>query len=140
MTNKDLKKLSRAELLEMLIAQSKEAADLREQLNDAEQQLADRQIRIDSAGSIAEASLALNGVFEAAQKAAEQYLENIRRQADMCAELERQSRERAEKLLSNAKLRCSDMEANTQQKCESMIKAAQLQAQKYLDGSGPGQK
>lgn len=140
MANKDLKKLSRAELLEMLIAQSKEVADLRERLNDAEEQLADRQIRIDSAGSIAEASLALNGVFEAAQKAAEQYLENVRRQADMCAEMERQSRERAEKLLSSAKLRCSDMEANTQQKCESMIKAAQLEAQKYLDGSGLGQK
>lgn len=140
MTNRDLKKLSRAELLEMLIAQSKEVADLKERLNDAEERLADRQIRIDSAGSIAEASLALNGVFEAAQKAAEQYLENIRRQADMCAETERQSRERAEKLLSSAKLRCSEMEANTQQKCESMIKAAQLEAQKYLDRSGPGQK
>ena len=133
MTNKELKKLTRAELLEMLIAQSKEVASLKEQLNRAEEQLKDRQILIDNAGSIAEASLQLNGVFEAAQNAAAQYLENMQRQADICAEMERQSRERAQKLLSDAKIKCSDMESETQKKCESMVKHAQLQAQKYWD-------
>ena len=72
MTNKELKKLSRAELLEMLIAQSKEVAALKEQLEKAEEQLNDRKIIIENAGSIAEASLQLNGVFEAAQNAAAQ--------------------------------------------------------------------
>lgn len=133
MTNKELKKLTRAELLEMLIAQSKEVASLKEQLNRAEEQLKDRQILIGNAGSIAEASLQLNGVFEAAQNAAAQYLENMQRQADICAEMERQSRERAQKLLSDAKIKCSDMESETQKKCESMVKNAQLQAQKYWD-------
>ena len=133
MTNKELKKLSRTELLEMLIAQSKEAAALKEQLNHAEEQLKDRQILIENAGSIAEASLQLNGVFEAAQNAAAQYLENIQRQANMCADMERQSQERAQKLLSDAKIRCSDMEYETQAKCESMVKDAELQAQKYWD-------
>ena len=37
-----------------------------------------RRIELEKAGSIAEASLRLNGVFEAAQKAADQYLENLR--------------------------------------------------------------
>ena len=133
MTNKELKKLSRAELLEMLIAQSREVAALKEQLNCAEEQLKNRQILIENAGSIAEASLQLNGVFEAAQNAAAQYLENMQRQADICAELERQSHERAQKLLSDAKLRCIDMETETQKKCESMVKSARLQAQKYWD-------
>ncbi len=133
MTNKELKKLSRAELLEMLIAQSKEVASLKERLNRAEEQLKDRRILIDGAGSIAEASLQLNGVFEAAQNAAAQYLENIRRQADNCADRERQSCEQAEKLLSDAKIRCGNMEAETQKKCESMVRNAQLQAQKYWD-------
>lgn len=35
------------------------------------------------AGSIAEAALRLNKVFEAAQQAADQYLENIRTQAEI---------------------------------------------------------
>lgn len=37
-----------------------------------------REIELEEAGSIAEAALKLNGVFEMAQKAADQYLYNIR--------------------------------------------------------------
>lgn len=133
MTNKELKKLSRAELLEMLIAQSKEVAALKEQLDKAEEQLNDRKIIIENAGSIAEASLQLNGVFEAAQNAAAQYLENMQRQADICGEMEKESRECAEKLLADAKIKCSEMEKETQKKCENMIKNAQEQAPKYQD-------
>ena len=38
-----------------------------------------RRIELQEAGSIAEAALRLNGIFEIAQKAADQYLENVRR-------------------------------------------------------------
>lgn len=79
MTDKELRKLSRAELLEMLIEQIEENESLRSQLNEANEKLNDRKIIIESSGSIAEAALRLNGVFEAAEKAAEQYLENVRR-------------------------------------------------------------
>lgn len=88
MTDKELKKLSRAKLLEMLIAQSKEVDSLKAQLKEANEKLEDRQIRIENSGSIAEAALQLNGLFEAAQNAAEQYLENIKRQSDTCTEAE----------------------------------------------------
>lgn len=77
MTNKELKKLSRRELLEMLLDQSKEVERLRRELKEAKRQLNDRRILIENAGSIAEAALKLNKVFEAAQDAANQYLENI---------------------------------------------------------------
>lgn len=43
-----------------------------------EQERSSRRIELDEAGSIAEASLKLSGVFEAAQDAADRYLENIR--------------------------------------------------------------
>ena len=76
MTDKDLKRLRRDELLEMLIAQSKRTDQLQAELDAA---LASRAIVLEEAGSIAEAGLRINGVFEAAQAAAEQYLENIRR-------------------------------------------------------------
>lgn len=78
MTDKEVRKLSRAELLEMMVAQGKEIERLQAQLDKARQQLADRRIEVQQAGSIAEAALRLNGVFEAAQRAADQYLENIR--------------------------------------------------------------
>ncbi len=82
MTDKELKKLSRAELLELLLESNRENERLRKQFEKAKELLASKVIKIESAGSIAEAALALNGVFEAAQKAADQYLENVRRLAE----------------------------------------------------------
>ena len=78
-TDQELKKLRRSDLLELLIAQEKENERLRSQVEQLEKRLADRAIDLEQAGSIAEAALRLNGVFQAAQAAADQYLENIRR-------------------------------------------------------------
>lgn len=78
MTDKELRRMSRSELLEMLIEQMEENERLKQSLAQAQAELLDRRITIDRTGSIAEAALALNGVFEAADKAARQYLENIR--------------------------------------------------------------
>ena len=79
MTAKELKKLRRSELLEMLLARTEEVERLQAELAEANRKLDDRTILIETSGSIAEASLKLNGVFEAAQAAAEQYLKNIER-------------------------------------------------------------
>ena len=49
MTDKELKKLNRAELLEMLIAQSKEVVSLKEQLQSAKKMLEDRRIMMENA-------------------------------------------------------------------------------------------
>lgn len=82
MTDKELRHMSRGELLEMLITQIEENEKLKQNVKEMQERLQSRQIAINKAGSIAEASLALNGIFEAAQAAAEQYLENIRRLND----------------------------------------------------------
>lgn len=82
MTDRELKKLSRAELLELLLEANLENERLREQLDKTKELLDSKDIKIKNAGSIAEAALELNGVFEAAQRAAEQYLENIRCMAE----------------------------------------------------------
>ena len=62
-TDRDLKRLTRAELLELLLEQSKEIDRLRDELDAANRQLDERQIVIDRAGSIAEAALQLSGIF-----------------------------------------------------------------------------
>lgn len=80
MTEKELRRLSRMDLLEMLLEQSREVERLQKELETVKKQLEDRRIMEQEAGSIAEASLRLNKVFEAAQQAADQYLENIRNQ------------------------------------------------------------
>lgn len=77
MNERELKKLSRADLLELLIEQVKENERLTVRLAEKEAQLQERRITLEKAGSIAEAALALNGVFAAAQAAADQYLESL---------------------------------------------------------------
>ena len=78
MAKTDLQKLTRAELLELLIEQTKRADELEAQLAEARAQLQSREIAINEAGSIANAALKINGVFTAAEDAASQYLENIK--------------------------------------------------------------
>lgn len=79
MTDQELRRLSRTELLEMLIVQMEENKRLKQNLNKTKKLLADRKIAIEQSGTMAEAALRLNGIFEAADRAAKQYLENIRR-------------------------------------------------------------
>ncbi len=80
MQEKDLRKLSRKDLLELLIEQTRRADDLEARLTDALARLEERQILMERCGTLAEASMALNGLFEAADKAAAQYLENVQTQ------------------------------------------------------------
>lgn len=82
MTEKELRRLSRRELLEMLITRTIENERLTEELQQARKELSDREFIQDRAGSMAEAALQLNGVFEAADRAAREYLETIRRMAE----------------------------------------------------------
>lgn len=67
----DLRSMSKTELLTMLRDQEAEINELKEENARLEQQLEDKRIGLQECGSIAEAALKLNGVFEAAQAAAE---------------------------------------------------------------------
>ena len=93
MAGKELRKLSKTELLELLIEQSRENLALRDRLEKAEAELAERRLAISTSGSIAEAALKLEGVFEAAQRAIDLYRENCERE---CAEMLAQAKARSE--------------------------------------------
>lgn len=109
MTDKELQKLGRRELLQLLLEQAKESERLGKALAETEEQLRQleetyerlrerldnkdaqihelkdalaeiqekRDVDLENVGSIAEAALKLNGVFDAAQKAADHYLQSI---------------------------------------------------------------
>lgn len=118
MTEKELQKLKRADLLEILVEQGKEIEKLHAEIDTLQKKLNDRTICIDKAGTIAEAAFQLNGIFEAAHAASAQYLENIQhlseRQEKICAKMEQESREK-----------CENMERETTEKCEAMLAEAQ---------------
>lgn len=86
MTDKELRKLNRSELLEMLLIQSKEVENLKKELEEANRKLEDRKIILENSGSIAEAALKLNNIFEIAQKTADQYLESVKHLNDNTSE------------------------------------------------------
>ncbi len=106
MTDKELKKLSRTDLLEMLIEQSKEIERLQKIIKSNEKELQSKRIMLNEAGSIAEASLKINKVFENAQKAADQYLANVcdlkERQSEICAQMERETQKKCNDMLAKA--------------------------------------
>lgn len=78
MTDKELRRLSRQELMGIIYQMKRNEQKLQARLERAEQKLLEREIHISQAGSIAEAALALNGIFEAAQQAADDYLRSVK--------------------------------------------------------------
>lgn len=95
MTDKELKKLNRAELLELLLVQTKEVERLQVELEEARRQLDDRKMQLQEAGNLAQAALEVNHVMQAAQAAADQYLENI-------AAMEKATKRYCEKMIRDA--------------------------------------
>lgn len=103
---KDMKRLRRRDLLELLIDLSKENDALRARNQELETQLSQRTIAISEAGSLAEAALQLNGVFQAAQEACDQYMQNMQQ-------------------------RCMRLEAETEEKCQRLLNESRLQVEVY---------
>ena len=115
MTERELKRMSRTEVLELLLSQTNRIEELEAKLTEANEKVASRQIQLEQAGSIAEASLQLSGIFKDAQIAADQYLENMKR-------MEEETKIKSEQLL-----------ANTQVQCDEMVAKAKKESQDYWD-------
>lgn len=115
MTDREMKKLSRSQLLEMLLTQAQEVKRLRGELEAAQTELENRSIRMTEVGNIAEAALKMNGVFEAAQSAADQYLQNV--SAVSARTLEK----------------CRKLEEETRLKCEAMVRGAEQEAAAFWE-------
>ena len=94
MTDKEFKRLTRADLIEIIYRLQENEEKYRETIAKMTVRLEEKQTKIKSAGSIAEASIALSNVFEAAQDAADRYLQEIRMMHEQAAaELENAKRE-----------------------------------------------
>lgn len=137
MTEKELRKLRRTELLELLVEQGRVVERLQKEVTDLRREAEERRINIGKAGSIAEASLSLTKIFEDAEEASKMYLENIERlshdQDRVIAAREEESKKKAEQLIMMTAKKCREMEAATAQKCRQMLNAA---AKKAGDSQG----
>ena len=78
MTDKEFKRLSRAQLIDIIYQFQLQVDTLTEKNQALERELADKRLRLSNAGNIADAALEINDCFRSAQNAAEQYLNEIK--------------------------------------------------------------
>ena len=112
MRDKEFKRLRRSDLIEILYEYQKREKALQDEIAALRAALEERELKIQNAGSIAEAVMKLNGLFEAAQKTADDYVEQVRMKAERemqaaaeaaAAEKARQTVEQAQNAGRNAK-------------------------------------
>ena len=129
MTDRQLRKASRIDLLKLLLEQKKENEALRQQLAQTQEQLRQRQIAIDQSGTLAEAALKLSGIFDAAESACQYYTENIRnlsgRQEEICRTMERETREKCDRMMEQAKQMAKVYWDEYTEKCNRYMKTVE---------------
>ena len=112
MTDKEFKRLTRAQLVEIIYQLQLQVDQLTEQKQELEDALEDKRLRIRNAGNLADAALEINNCFQSAQKAADQYLNEIQVMLEETkAERRRilkEAREEARVILADAKKKQAD--------------------------------
>lgn len=125
MTDKELSKLRRTELLEILIAQGKENTALQEQLKQTEKALRNRELTIENTGSVAEVVFRLNDVVGSTQRAVDLYIENVKRVME-------QQQEESTDVLNKARDYATQTVAYAQKRARALIGDAETQAAQIL--------
>lgn len=146
MTDRELKHLSRAELIDIIYELQKQSEAAEEQNRALTAALSDREIRISNAGSIAEAAVGINKVFEAAQAAADQYLQSLKTaNAGLAGKLsaaEQQSREIVDKaqrqaagIIGEAEARARLTTDTARRKADGIVADAEKRARLVMDNA-----
>ena len=107
MFSKELKKLNRRELVDIIYQLKKNEQELQEQIESLQEQLQSKRIKLDVAGSIAEAATDITQIFSVAQVTADLYLQEI-----------------------------AYMKTETEQTCKKLIADAETQARNILAAAG----
>lgn len=129
MTDKDFKKLSRLELVDIIYELQKRFLEKEEEISALKAELEKKNIEISSSGSIAEAAMKVNGVFETAQAAADQYLRSV----CLSAPDSKERLEAAEKLggqiIEKARQKAFELLSAAEQKAGEIVLEAEKQAE-----------
>ena len=120
MTEKELKKLGKAELVEMLNTQNKKMERLEEELSEARARLEQRDVAISQCGTLSEAALKLSGIFEDADREAE--ADRIIDDANL----------RAEEIIHNAKISAEEMLAEADAKAQEKLENFTAQFKEFI--------
>ena len=136
LSGKEIQRLRRTELLEVLLLQSKENDVLRSTIqekngtiNELKKQLHSKKIDLEKAGTIAEASFQMNGVLETVEKAAQQYLDNLQdlyeRENALALSKEEEFQNRCAAVMQATVERCNFMKEEMEAQCKEMWEATE---------------
>lgn len=131
MTDREFRRLRRAELIEIIFKLQETEASLRSELASVKEQLEAKNLKLSGVGSIAEAAMSLNSVFESAQAAADQYVAQVKQlESDTEARTEemlRKAQEQETEMISGAKRQCDTMFAEAEEKRSALLSEAEAE-------------
>ena len=113
MIGKELKRLSRRELVDIIYQLKKNEQEKQDQITALEEALQEKRIRISVAGSIAEAATDITQIFSNAQRTADLYLHEIASMKEEtekeCAALREEAQKKAEAILQEAQQQFAEL-------------------------------
>lgn len=124
MTDKEFKRLSRSQLIEIIYQFQLQVDKLTEENKELERELADKRLRLSNVGSIADAALEINDCFRSAQNAAEQYLNEIKA-------IREETKAERQKILMQAKAEASAIISGAQKTRDDYDSAMDAILKKY---------
>ena len=137
MTDKEFKRLSRSQLIDIIYQFQIKVEELTKENQKLSEALEDKRFRIAQAGNIAEAALEVNKVMESAQSAARQYLDEIQAmysEADeQCQNIREKANAEASALMDQAQTEADRILRQAQTEAASILRQAQTEAEIIAD-------
>ncbi|MBR5786127.1 MAG: hypothetical protein IKY41_05475 [Clostridia bacterium] len=111
---KELKRLNRSELIDIIYELKQSEQRLQYDISHLKIQLEHKEMQFENVGSVAEAAFAITEIFAAAQKTADIYLEEVNSRKE------------------NLDSECEAIRAKAEAEAESIIKTAEKEAEKLI--------
>ena len=112
MTDKEFRKLKRGDLVAIIYEYQKQQEILIKENEELKEKLESKELKISNAGSIAEAVLEMNHLFETAQKTADEYVEQVKLSMS-------DAEKKAEEIIAQARKKADEIIAEAEKKADA---------------------
>ena len=112
MTDKEFRKLKRGDLVAIIYEYQKQQEILIKENEELKEKLESKELKISNAGSIAEAVLEMNHLFETAQKTADEYVEQVKLSTS-------DAEKKAEEIIAQAQKKADEIIAEAEKKADA---------------------
>ena len=121
MTDKEFKRLSRSQLIDIIYQLQLKQEELTADNEKLSKALADKRLRVSKSGDIAKAALEIHNVMQSAQDAADHYLEEIKIRVN----------NEYQRILKDAKEKAADIIAKAQKEANEIVAQAKKENPDY---------